>query len=310
MRAFDAVARHGSVARACRDLNVTPAAVSHQIKALEDWLGVRLFARDRRQIRLTELGRLYYDRVRPCFEGFAAATEEVRRSQERRTLSVAAPSSLASKWLLPRLQAFRTLHPRIDIELTVAPCREPPPREADLHIRYGRRGAAPPPGRLTWPLLRVEVFPVCAPHMAADLGGSPEALLRVPLLHDEPLQLHDDVSWPSWFEAAGVRATEIRTAMRFNQSMLACEAAAAGHGVVLAKRPHVEMDLRSGRVVRPVPVSLRAPCHYFVEVEEHQSDNVQVAAFRTWLVEEAEAEQPGLEWINAPAPIASSGVPA
>ena len=290
LRAFEAVARHLSIAKAADELSVTPAAVSHQIKTLEDHLGVRLLQRDGRTTMLTEAGQACLPGIRSGFESLAAAIQELDRLGASGILNVSVAPSFAAKWLVPRLDRFTERFPDIDVRVSASmQLADFESDGVDLAIRYG---AGRYPGLAVELLLREEVMPVCAP---ALLNGTPSldapaALANVTLLHDDsPEQDLSCPTWPMWLKAAGVVGVDGKRGTRFNQSSLVIEAAVAGKGVALAKATLAAADLKAGRLVKPFEGTLPVEFAYYVVCPKARLESRKVLAFREWLQEEAKS---------------------
>ncbi len=285
LRAFEAAARHLSFTRAAGELHVTQAAISHQVKALEDWLGFRLFHRLSRELRLTEEGQAYLPALSDAFDGIERATARLKREDEPRFLTVSTMVSFAAGWLVPRLKRFRAAHPAVDVRLTTSDEFVDFDRDGvDIAIRYGRGG---------WPGLRVErlmeedFFPVCSP----GLRDGPAPLAEPADLRHHTL-LHDDltITWATWLDAAGVPGLAGVKAERgpfFINSHLAFQAAIAGEGVAIGRSALVAGDIAAGRLVRPFDISLPADFAYYVVCPEASAVRPKVAAFRDWLFAEA-----------------------
>src|SRR3954471_7049645 len=191
IRAFEAAARHLSFTRAAEELNVTQAAISHQLKGLEDVLGLPLFRRMNRSLMLTEAGQSYLPPLRDALDQIADATAKLKASDSGGTLDISTLASFAAKWLVPRLPRFQERHPQIDVRLsTSSHMVDFTQQEVDVAIRFGRGGW---PGVRAERLLTEDVFPVCAPCLLA--GGkslkTPEDLANFPLLHEDFL-----IGWP------------------------------------------------------------------------------------------------------------------
>lgn len=283
LRAFEAAARHLSFTRAATELHVTQAAVSHQVKALEDWLGLKLFRRQNRNVFLTEAGQAYLPAVREAFDGLADATRRLRQRDGEGRLAVSVTLSFAAKWLMPRLGRFRRLHPevefRIDATDRLVDLRR---EEVDVGIRYG---AGSWPGLAVRRLLSEELFPVCAPALAQSLRR-PEDLARHTLLHDEMRQ-----DWRMWLLAAGVRGVDADRGPAFTNSAMCVQAAIDGEGVALGRSALVAHDLAAGRLVRPFAVNLPTQFAYYVVHTPQGGALPKVKAFVDWLVAEAQAEE-------------------
>lgn len=288
LRAFEAAARHLSLTKAAAELHVTPAAISHQVKALEQWLGVPLFRRLNRAILLTDAGQSCLRGLREGFERLGEAVETVRVHAATGPLTVSVAPSFASKWLVPRLDGFRRAHPHIDVRIDASTALADFARDdIDVAIRYGRGQY---PGLRVERLLTEEVFPVCSPRLRR--GPHP---LRQPadlrwhtLLHSEAMI--QDSSWPTWqmwLLAAGVSEVDAARGHRFTTSSMAIEAAIDAQGVALASSVLAADDLKARRLVRPFAMSLAREFGYFVVCPEASASRPKVAAFRSWVLEEA-----------------------
>jgi len=288
LRAFEAAAKNLSFSKAAEELSVTPAAVSHQIKGLEEWLGVPLFRRMNRAVILTDEGQSYVLGVREGLSQIQDATEKLMTQDAAGALTVSTLPSFAVRWLLPRLGRFRELHPDIDIMLSASDhitdfSREP----VDLVIRYGNGDY---PGLHVEKLLTEDsLFPVCSP---ALLEG--EHPLRTPedLVHHN--LLHDDlrVDWETWLAAADVQGVDPRKGLSFNDSSMVLTAAITGQGVALGRSTLAADLLASGRLVKPFETELKAGNAYFVVCPPEQVERPRFVAFRDWLHAEA-ATDPG-----------------
>ncbi len=286
LRAFEAAARHLSISKAADELNVTPAAVSHQVKALEDVLGVQLFLRLNRAMMLTDAGQLFLPGLRDGFDRLAEATERLGASDTSGALTVSTEHSFAAKWLVPRLGTFREAHPDIDVRLTpslhlVDFARE----DVDVAVRYGRGDW---PGLRAERLLTLTVFPVCSPKL---LEGPPP--LRTPDDLRHHTLLHEDISgadWRPWLLAAGAEDVDPTRGPRFDPSLV-LQAAVQGQGVALSYSALAAADLAAGRLVKPFDVSLPTDCAYYVVCPEAWAERPKIAAFRDWLLEEARQEE-------------------
>ncbi|MEP3247304.1 MAG: transcriptional regulator GcvA [Sneathiella sp.] len=288
LRAFEAAARYLSFSKAAEELYVTPAAVSHQIKALEEWLGVPLFRRMNRAVILTDEGQSYVLEVREGLSLISEATDKLEKQEASGALTVSTLPSFAVRWLLPRLGRFRELHPDIDVMLSASDhitdfAREP----VDLVIRYGSGNY---PGLHVEKLLTEDsLFPVCSPSL---LEG--EHPLRTPedLVHHN--LLHDDlrVDWETWLSAVNVQGIDPRKGLSFNDSSMVLTAAITGQGVALGRSTLAADLLASGRLVKPFDTELKAGNAYFIVCPEGQSERPRFVAFRDWLHAEA-ATDPG-----------------
>ena len=288
LRAFEAAARHLSFARAAEELNVTPAAVSHQIKGLEEQLGVKLFRRANRTIWLTEAAQSCLPDLREGFDRLASGIERLRGQQARGVLTVSAPPGFAAKWLVSRLDRFRSANPEIDVRLDANTRLSDFDRDGvDIAVRYGLGHYE----GVDWHLLLCEeVSPVCSPALVA---GEPP--LRVPSDLRHHTLLHEDMyfedgpypDWRMWLHAAGVRDLDSDRGPRFSSSELALQAAIDGHGVALGRSVMAETDLAAGRLVRPFALGYPVAFAYYLVAPRGWLERPKVAAFGRWLMAEA-----------------------
>ena len=282
LRAFEAAARHLSFTEAAAELNVTQAAVSHQIRTLEEALGVRLFRRLNRAIRLTEEGQEFVAEVRKALTHLAAGMEKLAAPSAGGPLTVSVLPSFASKWLVPRLGRFRERHPEIDVRIEATNVLTDFQRDdVDLVVRYGRgkyKGLAS-----TW-LMAEDIFPVCSP---ALLDG-PKPLRHPADLRHHTL-LHDDanVDWTMWLLSAGFGGVDPGQGPFFTDSAMVIQAAVEGQGVALARGALAAGDLAAGRLVRPFDFAIPTEYAYYVVCPETTANRPKIAAFREWMLEEA-----------------------
>ena len=292
LRAFEAAARHLSVSQAAAELHVTPAAISHQVKALEEWLGVPLFRRLNRQVLLTDAGQACLKGLRDGFDRLAATVEKVRTGASEGPLTVSAAPSFAGKWLVPRLDRFRRAHPDIDVRIDANPGLTDFERQSvDIGIRYGRGRY---PGLRADRLMSESVFPLCSPKL---MRGPPRLrhlrdLARHTLLHiDMPVMGEAEPTWEMWLRAAGVGDVDWTRGPRFSVSSMAIEMAIAGQGVVLGSDVLCAADLAAGRLVKPFDVGLALDFGYWIVSPETAAEQPKAVAFRTWLLAEARAHE-------------------
>jgi len=282
LKAFEAAARHESFTRAADELCVTQGAVSHQVKALEETLGLKLFNRERQRLVITEAGRDYLAVLRDAFDRIALGTARVVQRQSSGALTVSTSPDFAAKWLVNRLGHFAEAHPDIDLRVSatlhhVDFARE----EVDLAVRHGEG---------SWPGLDVvrlcseQLFPVCSPKLMTGRNRlrQPADLLRLPLLH-----LDDWGDWRRWLEAAGVPDAEALHGPVLNRASMVIDAAIDGQGVALARTTLAASDLINGRLVRPFETALRLPKSYWIICPKAAVALPKIALFRTWLLREA-----------------------
>jgi LysR family glycine cleavage system transcriptional activator len=282
LRAFEAAARHLSFTNAASELNVTQTAISHQIRRLEEELGMRLFVRQNRALALTPEAKDYLPGVRAAFNDLRLATDRLLRKDNEHVLTVSTLASLAAKWLLPRLSAFQEAHPDIDVRITTSPALvDFKSGDVDAAIRYGRGHWAGL--RSDW-LTADQLFPVCSP---ALLTGDkplrrPEDLAHRTLLHSSGF--YDD-DWRLWLTAAGLPANiSKRPGLTFDLILVTVQAAIDGSGVAIGRTSYVEDDIAKGRLVVPFDITLPADAGFYLVSPEARADSPKLIAFRQWLV--------------------------
>jgi LysR family glycine cleavage system transcriptional activator len=291
LRAFEAAARHLSFTQAAEEIHITQAAVSHQIRTLEDALGVRLFRRLNRAVRLTDEGQEFVSEVRKALSHLSTAVEKLAAPDAGGPLTVSVLPSFASKWLVPRLGRFRQKHPEIDVRISPSMELTDFQRDdVDLVVRYGKGRYE---GLHSVRMMTEDIFPVCSP---ALLSG-PGALRRPQDLRHHTL-LHDDcyVDWPMWLLVAGLEDIDPTQGPSFTDSALVIQAAAEGQGVALARGALAADDLAAGRLVKPFDITIPTEYAYYILSPKATSHHPKIAAFRTWLLEEAgasDSSQPG-----------------
>lgn len=290
LRAFDAAARLLSFTRAADELHVTPAAISHQIREIEDQLGSPLFARTSRSMRLTREGELLRVAAAEALEGLGLALTRIRRLKNQKQLKVAATPSISAKWLVPRLDRFMAEVPGAEVRLDVSAALTDFDRDdVDVAIRFGEGKY---PGLRVDLLFHDHVFPVCSPKLLQ--GGktikTPRDLLQFPLIHlDWDAQGLPWPNWRMWMLAAGVLDYEETSGLRFRQTSFAIQAAIDGQGVALGDSNLVADDIAAGRLIKPFELSLRAPPQfsYYVISPVETAEQPMVKAFREWALKEA-----------------------
>jgi LysR family transcriptional regulator, glycine cleavage system transcriptional activator len=295
LRVFEAAARHLSFSRAAEELGVTPAAVSNQIRTLEDQMGVQLFWRTSRTVRLTAQGLTLLTGVTEAFATLSRTFERIGGSLAT-TLGVSMSASFAAKWLVPRLDGFRQLHPGIDLRIEVSDnIIDFVTSDIQVAVRFGNG---------IYPNLRSDrlfeefVFPVCSPSLLD--GPSP---LRTPsdLRHRTLIHLDWQArgeTWPDWrmwLLAAGAKDVDPSHGIRLSLFSLVSQAAIAGQGVALGNTSLVGDDLEAGRLVKPFDLSLRAPAEFAYHVVSPLviADRPLVVAFRDWVLSESRGESAG-----------------
>ncbi|MDO6426811.1 transcriptional regulator GcvA [Thalassotalea sp. 1_MG-2023] len=286
LRAFEASARQLSFTRAAEELFVTQAAISHQIKSLEEHLGLKLFMRKNRALLLTEEGQAYYQDIKDVFTSLQDATERLLVRGAKGAITVSLQPSFAIQWLVPRLNTFNLLNTDIDVRIKAV---DQPDglltEDVDVAIYYGR-------GR--WPGVHADklhteyLIPVCSPLL---LDG-PKPLSTIQDLTNHTL-LHDTSrrDWKRWFKEAGIRGTNVNHGPIFSHSAMVVQGAVHGQGIALAQRILAQPELDAGRLVIPVEHSLISKNAFYLVCREHQLELGKIAAFRDWVLETVAEEE-------------------
>jgi LysR family transcriptional regulator, glycine cleavage system transcriptional activator len=282
LRAFESAARHESFTRAAEELCVTQGAVSHQVKALEAELGLKLFNRERQRLVITEAGRNYLEVVRDALDRIAIGTERLLQRQTVGALTVSTSPNFATKWLVHRLGRFAEAHPDIDLRVSASLHHVDFAREdVDLAIRHSD-GVAP--GLHVTRLCAESLSPVCSPKLMRGRNGlcAPADLARHTLLH-----VNDRGDWQKWLDAAGVKGVDLTRGPVLNQASMALDAAVDGQGVALARSALAAWDMIGGRLVRPFKLALSVPYAYWIVCPKATAELPKIVMFRDWLLAEA-----------------------
>ena len=287
LRAFEAAASELSLTRAAHSLHLTHGAISHQIKALEADLGVRLFARAGRGIRLTDEGERFAQRVRGALNELANAVRELADRSNPRLLRISVTPSFAARWLLPRMARFAAAHPDIDLDVRASGLNVDFQRDdAEVAVRYGTGSWE---GVASEHLLDERFFPVCSPKLAhGRLPKVPADLARHTLLRSE------DEFWQPWFAAAGLDWPEPDRGPIFNDTAHMMQAAVEGHGIVLARTSLLANDLRNGLLVRLFDIEVPGTRKYFLVYPPRLAHAPKIALFRQWLRDEIARDDEGV----------------
>jgi LysR family glycine cleavage system transcriptional activator len=293
LRAFEAAARERSLSRAAESLSLTHGAISHQIKALEQDLGVRLVERAGRGIRLTDEGERFAIRVRAAFAELSSAVQEIAHRANPRRLRVTCTPSFGARWLLPRIGRFIAAHPDIDLDISATNALVDFDRDdMDVAIRYG---FGQWPGLFSEHLTDDSFFPVCSPRIPGGVPKRPEDLARYTLLRA------DDEFWKPWFDVANVDLPEPARGPTYNDSSHLLQAAADGQGIALARRTLIGKDLRNGVLVRPFAIEVAAPRKFFLVCPPRMQKTAKFDAFRRWLHDEFAADDDSVCTLGKPA---------
>ncbi|MBL8336696.1 MAG: LysR family transcriptional regulator [Rhodoferax sp.] len=315
LRAFEAVARHLNFRAASEELALTQSAVSRQIQAMEDEIGVPLFLRHTRAVELTSAGGQLLRAVVPALERLDAAVRMVRRSAGRRSVAITTWASFASMWLIPRLEAFQSAHPDIDLRIDASDVRvDLDTADVDIALRYAPVGAVP---STAVRLFGEQLTPVASPWLirsgpplrkGADLANF--ALIEASDGHrTQSLQF---LAWRRWLDAYQLQTLEPKRWLYFNYAHQIAQAALTGQGVALARVPLVADSLASGDLVEVLPgMRMDSPLVYWLMVGPRAAERPEIVAFCQWLQAQAAITRVALGEADAPAgPSASSGTPA
>ena len=287
LKTFEAAARHESFTRAADELCVTQGAVSQQVKALEDELGVRLFTRAHQRLILTEAGRDYLVVVRDALDRISVGTERLLQRQNTGVLTVSTSPDFAAKWLVHRLGRFTQGHPEIDLRVSATLHHvDFASEEVDLAVRHGD-GIWP--GLDTVRLCTEQLFPVCSPRLLPK-GSNLADLAKSTLLH-----LDSRMDWIKWLEAVGVEARDLKHGPVLNRASMVIDAAIDGQGIALARTTLAAADVLTGRLIRPVPHALPLAKSYWIVCPQATAKRTKIIAFRDWLLAEADLDKRELE---------------
>lgn len=306
LKAFESAARHMSLKRAAQELSVTPAAISHQVKALEDYLGVKLFRRLNRALELTPAARAALPKLSDGFDSLAQAVAVMRPQADSGQVTVSAPPSLGTRWLMPRLHRFLAAHPDIDVRVaarmrlvsrsgrnttaertTIGNWLE----DSDVAILYGHGDY---PGFRADKLLGLTIAPICSPQLQRGEHPllQPQDLNHHTLLHDDTGSMYDGAAfWDVWLKAAGVSDVDTSRGSHFSHAVLALEAACDALGVVVTFPVLASAEISSGRLVLPFELRVPLQSAYYLVCAEAAASRPAVMAFRDWLLSEAAREQ-------------------
>jgi LysR family glycine cleavage system transcriptional activator len=303
LRVFEAAARHLSFKEAANELSITQAAVSHQVKSLEEYLGVQLFKRAGRGVQLTEAARACLPRLREGFDALAAAVETIHVRADETDLQITAPPVFTARWLMPRLADFSRREPKIDVrivgssKMVDAGALDSAALVGSLDLRSETSGVEIHLGSGGYPGYRADrLFGVRMVAVASPGLVNGERPLREPADLANHMLLHDDATdlvaqadaWQRWLEAAGVADKVDGTrGPHFSSNILSLEAASQNLGVALALRPMVDADVASKRLVLPFDVELRPHSAYYLVCPEVIAERPAVVAFRKWLLHQA-----------------------
>jgi LysR family glycine cleavage system transcriptional activator len=293
LRAFEAAARHLSLTRAAEELHVTPGALSHQIRGLEDLLGVKLFERRVRAIALTAAGRQLYPGLKTGFGHIRDAVAGLDAAHASNILVVSTSPGLTSKWLAPRLYRFSADFAEVDVRISSTLTNANFETDGiDIAVRNMASDAAPDPALESEKLVDISMIAVCSPGLLEKHGGVKNAgdVARLPLIHDESLNPRVRApNWKEWFEASGVTGVDLRRGLHFNTSDHALDAAGEGAGVLLAQNLMAYDDLRTGRLIIPMKLALPSGRAFHLVWPKGRRPSRAAEGFRRWIKDEVAA---------------------
>jgi len=288
LHAFEAAARYQSFSQAAKELHVTHSAVSHQIRALEDWLGVTLFERTARSVRLNERGKGYWPIVRGAFDQIQAGTATMLRAAREEALIINAPPAFAVRWLAPRLGQLWSTHPDLDLRLNeITGLGEVDFTDSDVAVRVGDGNW---PDLQVVPLLPGTITPMCSPMLLGDERKleRPEDLAHFKLLH-----AYDHNGWRQWFQRAGIDHVDTDRGPVFDDTNLIHSATVAGQGIGLLHTALTRKELEAGLLVRPFEIGPQNDLGYYLVYPRSAAADRRVAQFRDWLLAQAEVDEDG-----------------
>ncbi|MCC8373827.1 MULTISPECIES: transcriptional regulator GcvA [Photorhabdus] len=294
LRVFDAAARHLSFTKAAEELFVTQAAVSHQMKSLEDFLGLKLFRRRNRSLLLTEEGQSYYLDIKEIFTAINEATRKLQARSAKGALTVSLSPSFAIQWLVPRLSSFNLAYPGIDVRIQAVDREEDKlADDVDVAIFYGRGN---------WPGLRTDrlyaeyLLPVCSPSLLTGENPlkTPADLARHTLLHDSSRR-----DWQAYVRQLDMQQQiNVQQGPIFSHSAMVIQAAVHGQGIALANNVMARTEIDAGRLVCPFNDVLVSKNAFYLVCHDNQAELGKIAAFRQWVLAQAASEQEKLGFIT------------
>ena len=288
LKAFESAGRHMSFTEAAKELHVTPAAISHQIKTLESYLGVKLFHRKNRSLELTVAAQACWPGLRKGFDHLGAAIERIQSTAVAEPLLISAPPIFGAKWLVPRIAEFSVAHPEVQIRIDpLQKISELEGPETDVAVRFGRGRY---PGLRAQRLMSQEVFPVCSPELLRGEHPlvSPEDLCWHTLIHFDPTFYDPDwPQWEKWLRAAGVASIDASIGPHFSSPNFTIQAVLEGQGVSLAVSLMADELVAQGQLIQLFDVNYPGNYGYYGVVSEEKVEEPRVNAFWEWLISEA-----------------------
>ena len=285
LRAFDAAARHMSFQAAAKELHVTPAALSYQIRQLEEGLDLKLFTRLNRAVELTQEGKLIRPYIREGFAQFAEAIQRLNRKRTSNVLNISAGPALTSKILAPRLHDFVLKFPEIDARISATlGLVDLKHQEFDIAIRFGKGDYE---GCTSVKLFDEYVIPLCSPSLLEGPNGirEPQDLTKHTLIYDDThINQIEIANWETWLKAAGKEGLIANSSLHFNSADHALDAAAAGAGIVLGRELLAKGDINAKRLVAPFKLKLKTEFSFYAVFLENRADESNIKRFCDWLI--------------------------
>ena len=304
LKAFEAAARLLSFTAASAELNVTQAAISHQVRTLETYLGLELFNRAHQRLSLTHAGKSYLPMLTQSFDLIGLGYKEIITDKKSSRLNIKAPSSFSVQWLVPRIANYQRQHPGIDVHLSAQDNDiNFFPEAFDIEIQYFLEPCSNPHSTL---LFAEEIFPVCSPKLLAGPNPlrHPSDLAKHQLLH---INFYPE-DWAMWLNYAGISHINADLGHRFDQSMLTLKAAKHGVGIALGRCPIVNHKLANGSLVEPFNIRMPSQGGYWLTTKSDLATCTHVADFKHWLLQQCHVEQtPGKPQANPVNPNADAG---
>lgn len=289
VRAFEAAARRGNFNQAAEELNVTPSAISHQVRSLEEFFGTKLFQRSGRSVQLTTKSRDFLRSVTQALDQVNAASQRMMRRPEGNLLNISVSPTFATGWLVPRISEFQVDHPELEIRMTTGTgLADFLNTDIDLSIAYSRGDF--PEDVSSLHLMTEHCVPVCSPTYMREHGPltTPADIRRCTLLHVLPRL----GQWRNWMHVAGVDGVDAERGPKFQNTPLSLEAARSGVGVAISNLEFIEDQLRQGTLVAPFQVEVPSESGYYLVYPAEHADEPKIDVFRQWLLAKMEHEHP------------------
>ena len=283
LRSFEAAARLGSFIQAAEELFVTPSAVSHQVKSLEDFLGLKLFHREKRQVHITIAGEKYLVAVQHALDELDSATRRLMSAPNTSSVTFEAPPAFLNRWLMPKIKDFQIRHPEVELRLSAAVGSSRidfDHSDLDMAVFFGEKA---PEGVTSYLVHRSHIVPVCSPRMVEDQQqiNSMQELAEWPLIH---VSSRKD-EWPQLMRQAGASMTGLEKGLSFSSTQLALGAALEGLGVALSDRALVARELKYDQLIIPVDIELITGKAFYLIYPEDLQLTYGMRVFRDWLLE-------------------------